>query len=94
MVPTVAFTSFIRASIPRFLLQEEQKPRNDADPVAHGQAHSVISRSFFERAYWLTPFTMDAQARVRGKCPLELTGYDVEKLPLVRLCGGGMWACH
>ncbi len=29
-----------------------------------------------------TPFSNDAQARIRGKCPLELAGYDVLKLPM------------
>lgn len=37
----------------------------------------------FERTYRLTPFTQDAQQRVRGRCPLELAGYDVSKIPLV-----------
>jgi len=37
----------------------------------------------FERTYRLTPFTQDAQKRVRGKCPLALAGYDVAKIPLV-----------
>jgi transposase-like protein len=37
----------------------------------------------FERTYRLTPFTQDAQKRVRGKCPLVLAGYDVAKIPLV-----------
>jgi hypothetical protein len=41
--------------------------------------------AIFERTYRLTPFTADAQPRVRGKCPLELAGYDVSALPLARL---------
>jgi hypothetical protein len=32
----------------------------------------------FEWCYRLTPFTQDAQRRIRGKCPL----------PMARLCGG------
>ena len=40
----------------------------------------------FEWCYRLTPFTQDAQRRIRGKCPLELAGYDVSKLPMAQLC--------
>jgi transposase-like protein len=42
----------------------------------------------FEWCYRLTPFTQDAQRRIRGKCPLELAGYDVSKLPMAQLCRG------
>lgn len=42
----------------------------------------------FEWCYRLTPFTQDAQRRVRGKCPLELAGYDVSRLPMAQLCRG------
>ncbi|WP_129678409.1 transposase [Candidatus Chloroploca sp. Khr17] len=42
----------------------------------------------FEWCYRLTPFTQDAQQRIRGKCPLELAGYDVSKLPMAQLCRG------
>jgi transposase-like protein len=42
----------------------------------------------FEWCYRLTPFTQDAQRRVRGKCPLELAGYDVSRLPIAQLCRG------
>jgi transposase-like protein len=42
----------------------------------------------FEWCYRLTPFTQDAQPRIRGKCPLELAGYDVSKLPMAQLCRG------
>jgi len=41
--------------------------------------------AIFERTYRLTPFTADAQPRVRGTCPLELAGYDVSAIPLARL---------
>jgi hypothetical protein len=43
----------------------------------------------FEKGYWLTPFGEEARAEVRGKCPLELAGYDVSKLPWTRVCQGG-----
>jgi transposase-like protein len=42
----------------------------------------------FEKVYRFTPFSDDAQERIRGKCPLELTGYDVQKLPMARLFRG------
>ncbi|PDV96530.1 IS66 family transposase [Candidatus Chloroploca asiatica] len=42
----------------------------------------------FEWCYRLTPFTHDAQQRIRGKCPLELAGYDVSTLPMAQLCRG------
>jgi DNA-directed RNA polymerase subunit RPC12/RpoP len=44
----------------------------------------------FEKVYRFTPFTPDAQPRIRDKCPLELAGYDVASLPMARLCKG--WA--
>jgi hypothetical protein len=44
----------------------------------------------FEKVYRFTPFTEDAQPRVRGKCPLELAGYDIAQLPMAQLCRG--WA--
>jgi transposase-like protein len=42
----------------------------------------------FEKVYRLTPFSDDAQQRIRGKCPLELAGYDVQKLPMAQLFRG------
>jgi len=42
----------------------------------------------FEWCYRFTPFTADAQQRIRGKCPLELAGYDVQKLPMAQICRG------
>lgn len=44
----------------------------------------------FEKVYRFTPFTDDAQPRVRGKCPLELAGYDIAQLPMAHICRG--WA--
>jgi transposase-like protein len=43
----------------------------------------------FEKVYRLTPFTADAREEMRGKCPLELAGYDVSKLPWTRVCRAG-----
>ena len=42
----------------------------------------------FEKVYRFTPFSEDAQERIRGKCPLELAGYEVHKLPMTRLFRG------
>jgi transposase-like protein len=42
----------------------------------------------FEKVYRLTPFSDDAQERIRGKCPLELAGYEIEKLPMAQLFRG------
>ena len=42
----------------------------------------------FEKVYRFTPFTNDAQPRIRGKCPLEVAGYDVSELPMAQLCRG------
>ena len=44
----------------------------------------------FEKVYRFTPFTEDAQPRIRGKCPLELAGYDISQLPMAHICRG--WA--
>jgi transposase-like protein len=42
----------------------------------------------FEKVYRFTPFSDDAQARIRGKCPLELAGYEVRNLPFAQLFRG------
>jgi transposase-like protein len=42
----------------------------------------------FEKLYRLTPFSDDAQPAIRGKCPLELAGYDLSHLPLATLWNG------
>jgi hypothetical protein len=42
----------------------------------------------FEKVYRFTPFSDDAQERIRGKCPLELAGYQVHKLPMTQLFRG------
>ena len=42
----------------------------------------------FEKVYRFTPFSGDAQERIRGKCPLELAGYEVHKLPMAHLFRG------
>jgi transposase-like protein len=42
----------------------------------------------FERVYRFTPFSQDAQPGVRGKCPLQLAGYDISQLPMATICAG------
>jgi hypothetical protein len=44
----------------------------------------------FEKVYRFTPFSQDAQPRLRGKSPLELAGYDVAQMPMADVCRG--WA--
>jgi transposase-like protein len=44
----------------------------------------------FEKTYRFTPFSQDAQPRLRGKSPLELAGYDVAQMPMADVCRG--WA--
>ena len=44
----------------------------------------------FEKVYRFTPLTQDARPELRGKCPLELAGYEVAKLPMAQICRG--WA--
>ena len=42
----------------------------------------------FEKLYRFTPFSDDAQPAIRGKCPLELAGYDISQMPMTALCQG------
>jgi len=42
----------------------------------------------FEKVYRFTPFSDDAQPAIRGKCPLELAGYDLSQMPMPWLCRG------
>ncbi|MBU0494709.1 MAG: transposase [Chloroflexi bacterium] len=46
----------------------------------------------FEKVYRFTPFSQDAQPRIRGKCPLELAGYDISQMPMASLCAGSSFA--
>ena len=50
---------------------------------------AAVFLGVFEKVYRLTPFTEDARAEVRGKCPLELAGYEVSHLPWTRVCRAG-----
>jgi transposase-like protein len=42
----------------------------------------------FEKTYRFTPFSDDAQPRIRGKSPLQLAGYDLATMPINWLCRG------
>jgi hypothetical protein len=53
-------------------------------------ASARLFLAVFEKVYRFTPFTPDAQPRIRNKCPLELAGYDVPSLPMAHICKG--WA--
>jgi hypothetical protein len=53
-------------------------------------ASAQLFLAVFEKVYRFTPFTPDAQPRIRNKCPLALAGYDVASLPMAQLCKG--WA--
>jgi len=46
----------------------------------------------FEKVYRFTPFSQDAQPRIRGKCPLELAGYDLRHMPMTALAAGSSFA--
>jgi transposase-like protein len=58
------------------------------DTIETAQTYLAI----FEWCYRFTPFTPDAQPRIRGKCPLELAGYDVSQLPMAQICRGQVLA--
>jgi hypothetical protein len=55
-------------------------------------ASARLFLAVFEKVYRFTPFTPDAQPRIRNKCPLELAGYDVASLPMAQICKG--WALN
>jgi DNA-directed RNA polymerase subunit RPC12/RpoP len=55
-------------------------------------ASARLFLAVFEKVYRFTPFTHDAQLRIRHKCPLELAGYDVTSLPMTQICKG--WALN
>lgn len=42
----------------------------------------------FEKLYRFTPFSDDARPAIRGKCPLQLAGYDISQMPMTALCQG------
>ena len=42
----------------------------------------------FEKIYRFTPFSDDARPAIRGKSPLQLSGYDLSNMPMTWLCRG------
>jgi len=54
------------------------------ESIADAQCYLAV----FEKIYRFTPFSQDAQPAIRGKCPLQLAGYDVSHLPMATLCAG------
>ena len=42
----------------------------------------------FEKLYRFTPFSQDAQPRIRGLAPLQLAGYDISHFPMSAICSG------
>lgn len=53
---------------------------------SHADAQRYLA--VFEKLYRFTPFSQDAQPSVRGKCPLQLAGYDISQLPMATICAG------
>lgn len=51
-------------------------------------ATAQVYLGVFEKVYRFTPFSDDAQPAIRGKCPLELAGYDLRQMPMPWLCRG------
>lgn len=49
-----------------------------------------IFLAVFEKVYRFTPFSDDAQPRIRGQSPLQLAGYDISQLAMSQICRG--WA--
>ena len=54
------------------------------ESIEHAHAYLAV----FEKVYRFTPFSQDAQPRIRNHCPLQLAGYDVSHLPMATLCAG------
>jgi transposase-like protein len=42
----------------------------------------------FEKFYRFTPLSQDARPHLRGRCPLEIAGYDISQLPMTAVCAG------
>ena len=49
---------------------------------------AALFLAVFEKTYRFTPFSQDAQPAIRGKCPLQLAGYDISRLPMATICSG------
>jgi transposase-like protein len=51
-------------------------------------ASAQLYLGVFEKLYRFTPFSEDAQPRIRGRSPLQLAGYDLSRMPMPWLCQG------
>lgn len=51
-------------------------------------ASAQLFLAVFEKVYRFTPFSQDAKPHLRGKCPLQLAGYDITQIPLAAVCTG------
>ena len=49
-------------------------------------AHTYLA--VFEKLYRFTPFSQDAQPRIRGLAPLQLAGYDISHISMSAICSG------
>jgi hypothetical protein len=77
-------TSSLRYSIPR-----RQVIRAYANFCGFESIESArLYLGVFEKLYRFTPFSDDAQPRIRGKSPLQLAGYDLSRMPMPWLCRG------
>lgn len=54
------------------------------ESIDHAQSYLAV----FEKVYRFTPFSSDAQPRIRNRSPLQLAGYDVTHLPMTTICAG------
>jgi transposase-like protein len=59
-------------------------------------ASAQLFLALFEKCYRFTPFSRDAQPHLRGKCPLQLAGYDISQLPMTAIAAGWSpdWPLH
>lgn len=59
-------------------------------------ASAQLFLAVFEKCYRFTPFSQDAQPHLRGKCPLQLAGYDISHLPMTAIGVGCSpdWPLH
>ena len=68
----------------------------DSIDTAHKYSH------LFELTYRFTPFAQDNRPvkgralDIRGKCPLQLAGYDISRMPIARILRGQLlgWSPH
>lgn len=59
-------------------------------------ASAQLFLAVFEKCYRFTPFSPDAQPHLRGKCPLQVAGYDISQIPMTAVGAGWSpdWPMH